>query len=251
MAQDSLTFILDQNLELPVTETPWKGFFEESRIRIEETRDLVMVDRLLADDGPDMAYVPGADFCVMLVKGQKQYRGLAIATSKFTGKPAQRTLLVVRKDDPAKSLDDLQGSAYGWMNRSCSSSYFPLAIQLQQRGKTVEEFLKGTVVGGWQARVDAVVAGTIRSTMILEDVWKMTPRNTEVAKIIGEYVPCVPAILIMRNTVDPTIVQTLQDHLLRYIPDWNTSVYGAFRPFFYADVQVFCQQLRQLPANEL
>ena len=251
MAQKSLTFVLDTNLGLPVTETPWKGLFQEADIHIEETRDMVLVDRLLANDGPDLAYVPGADFCVMLVKGNQHYRGLAIGTSKFTGKPAQRTLLVVRKDDPATSLDDLEGSDYGWMNRSCSSSYFPPAILLQQQGKKIENFLKGRIVGGWQERVDAVVAKTIRSTMILEDVWKMTPSNTEVAKIIGEYVPCVPSIVIARTDLDPAIVQTLQDHLLRYIPDWSTSVYGAFRPFLYADVQTFCHQLGALPANEL
>ena len=123
MAQKSLTFILDTNLNLPVTESPWKGLFEKSDIKIEETRDLVLVDRLLANDGPDIAYVPGADFCVMLVKGNEHYRGLAIGTSKFTGKPAQRTWLVVRKDEPANSLDDLEASSYRWMNRSCSSSF--------------------------------------------------------------------------------------------------------------------------------
>ena len=168
MTQKTLTFILDTNLNLPVQENPWKGLLEKSGIKIEETRDLVMVDRLLANGGPDIAYVPGADFCVMLVKGNAHYRGLAIATSKFTGKPAQRTLLVVRKDDPANSLDDLEGATYGWMNRSCSSSYFPPAIQLQEKGKKIEDFLKGEVVGGWQERVDAVVAKSIRSTMILK-----------------------------------------------------------------------------------
>ncbi len=250
MAQKALTFILDKNLELPITEKPWKDILSESGISTEVTTDLVRIDHLLADDGPDIAYVPGADFCVMLVKGNKHYRGLLIATSKFTGQPAQRTLLVVRKDDPAKSLDDLEGSEYGYMNRSCSSSYFPPSILLQQKGKKLEEFLKIKAVPGWQPRVDAVVAKTIRSTMILEDVWKMTPKNTDVAKVIGEYVPSPPAILIVRNDLDPKIVETLQEHLLRYIPEW-TNVYGAFRPYFFADVQTFYHQLSQLPSEEL
>ena len=87
--------------------------------------------------------------------------------------------------------------------------------------------------------------------MILEDVWKMTPKNTDVAKIIGAYVPCVPSIVIVRKDVDAKIAQVLQEHLLSYIPDWRTSVYGAFRPYFYADVQVFCHQVSQLPTDEL
>jgi phosphonate transport system substrate-binding protein len=35
----------------------------------------------------------------MLQQNNQHYRGLVIATSKFTGQPAQRTLLVVRHDD--------------------------------------------------------------------------------------------------------------------------------------------------------
>ena len=86
--------------------------------------------------------------------------------------------------------------------------------------------------------------------MILEDVWKMTPRNTEVAKIIGEYIPSPPAILVVRNKLDPKVVATLRDHLLHYVPEW-TNVYGAFRPFYFADVHTFYRLLSQLPANEL
>ncbi len=249
MAAQSLTFMLDRNLELPVTEKPWRDILSKAGIRTEATTDLVHIDHLLAGDGPDIAYVPGADFCVMMIKGNQHYRGLAIATSKFTGQPAQRTLLVVRKDDPASSIEDLEGSEYGYMNKSCSSSFFPPAIMLQQRGKKLEEFLKIKAVPGWQPRVDAVIARSIRSTMILEDVWKMTPRNTEVAKIIGEYVPSPPAILIIRKDLDPKVVATLRDHLLQYVPEW-TNVYGAFRPFFFADVQTFYHQLSQLPMND-
>ncbi len=160
------SFILDKNLELPVTEKPWAEILSEAGISTQATTYLVHIDQMLAEGGPDFAYVPGADFCVMLTKGNPHYRGLTIATSKFTGQPAQRTLLVVLQDDPANSLDDLEGSEYGYMNRSCSSSYFPPAIMLQQKGKKLEEFLKIKAVPGWQPRVDAVVAKTIRSTMI-------------------------------------------------------------------------------------
>ena len=35
------------------------------------------------------------------------------------------SVLVVRKDDPAESLMDLEGATYGYINKSCTSSYFP------------------------------------------------------------------------------------------------------------------------------
>jgi phosphonate transport system substrate-binding protein len=55
---------------------------------------------------------------------------------------------VVRKDDPANSLDDLEGATYGIINRSCSSSYFPPALMLLEKGKTIDEFLKVAIASG-------------------------------------------------------------------------------------------------------
>ena len=243
-----ITFVLDKNLDLPTDQQPWVGMLKATGIKPHATTDLLQIDQLLADNGPDIAYIPGADFCRLILKGNPHYQGLVIATSKFTGEPYQRTLLVVRKDDPANSIDDLAGSTYGYMNRSCSSSYFPPAMMLNRQGKNFERFLKIVEVPGWQNRVDEVVAKKIRSTMILEDVWKMTPSNEETCKIIGEMDHCPPGILAVNKRLDIETVGKLREQALSYIPSWQT-VYGAFRPYNYADVQSFTHYLSELPAD--
>ena len=55
-------------------------------------------------------------------------------------------------------------------------------------------------------------------TMVRDD--EVLRNNTELAKIIGEYFPCVPAILIVRKDLAPEVVHTIQEHLLSYVPDW-------------------------------
>jgi ABC-type phosphate/phosphonate transport system substrate-binding protein len=134
MAKQELAFILTKNLGFPITEEPWTSIFSAAGIKAEATTDLAKVEKKLMEGGLNIAYVPGAGFCVMLRKGNPHYRDLVIATSKFTGQAAQRTLLLVGQDDPAKGLDDLEGSEYGYLNRTCSSSFFPPAILLQQKG---------------------------------------------------------------------------------------------------------------------
>jgi phosphonate transport system substrate-binding protein len=242
------TFVLDKNLELPTDQEPWVGMLKAAGIKPHATTDLVQIDQSLADNGPDIAYIPGGDFCRLILKGNPHYQGLVIATSKFSGEPYQRTLLVVRKDDPANSIDDLAGSTYGYMNRSCSSSYFPPAVMLNRQGKNFEQFLKIVEVPGWQNRVDAVVAKKIRSTMILEDVWKMTPSNERTCKIIGEMDHCPPGILAVNKRLDIETVGKLREQALSYIPSWQT-VNGAFRAYNYADVQSFTHYLSELPAD--
>ncbi|RFU49227.1 phosphate/phosphite/phosphonate ABC transporter substrate-binding protein [Paraburkholderia sp. DHOC27] len=250
MTAQSLTFLLNRNLDFPVTHEPWTSLLARAGMNAEVTTDIPRMNQMIADGSPDMAYVPGAGFCVMMKKGNPHYRGLVIATSKFTGQPAQRTLLVVRQDDQANSFDDLEGSTYAYLNRSCSSSFFPPAIMLHERGKKLETFFDLKQVAGWQDRVDAVVAKSVRATMILEDVWKMTPQNAQTTKVIGQYDSCVPAVLVVRKDLHADIVATFKDHLLSYIPDWN-NVYGAFRPFYFADIQTFYHQLCQLPDDEV
>jgi ABC-type phosphate/phosphonate transport system substrate-binding protein len=246
MQPQNLTFLLNRNLDFPVTHEPWTSLITKAGMSAEEATDIPAMNQRIAEGEPAMAYVPGAGFCVMMRKANPHYRGLVIATSKFSGQPVQRTLLVVRQDDEAKSLDDLEGSSYGYLNRSCSSSFFPPAIMLNERGKNLDTFFKLKQVAGWQERVDAVVAKSIRATMILEDVWKMTPGNAQTTRIVCAYDHCVPAVLVVRRDLSPDIVTTFRDHLLSYIPDWN-NVYGAFRPFYFADIQAFYHQLCQLP----
>ncbi|MGF6771917.1 ABC-type phosphate/phosphonate transport system substrate-binding protein [Paraburkholderia sp. GAS199] len=250
MATQNLMFLLNRNLDFPITAEPWTSLLAKAGMDAEATTDIPRMNQLLEAGRPDMAYVPGAGFCVMMRKGNAHYRALVIATSKFSGRPAQRTLLVVRHDDPASKLDDLEGSTYGYLNRSCSSSFFPPAIMLNEKGKKLDTFFKLKQVAGWQERVDAVIAQSVRATMILDDVWKMTPANEQTTKVIGEYDACVPAVLIVRKDLNPGIIATFQDHLLSYRPDWN-NVYGAFRPFYFADIQTFFHQLCQLPDDEV
>ncbi len=243
-----LQFVLDKNLELHIYKEPWSGILKAAGIDTEVTTDLVHIDTLIKDDGPDIVYVPGADYCRSVLHGNCHYQGLVIATSKFTCEPNQRTLLVVRKDDPATNINDLQGSAYGYMNKSCSSSYFPPAIILNNMGKRLSDFFSLVEVPGWQPRVDAVAAKKIRSTMILEDVWKMTPSNGDNCKIIGQMDGCPPAILAVSKSLAPERVNKAREHLLTYSPSWET-IYGAFRPFYYADIQTFIHHLSELPSD--
>lgn len=148
MPTQGLTFLLNENLDFPATQEPWVSILSATGIEAEFTTDLSKMDHLLTVGSPALAYVAGASFCLMLRRNNPHYLGLVIATSKFTGQPAQRTLLVVRQDDPAASLDDLEGSEYAYLNRSCSSSFFPPAILLQEKGKRIDAFFKLKQVAG-------------------------------------------------------------------------------------------------------
>jgi len=244
----SLSFVLDQNLGLPISDEPWKSILTAADIVASQTADLAAIDKALADHEPDFAYIPTADFHHLLRNGDEHYRGLAIATSKFTGDPRQSSLLVVRTDDPATGIDDLAGADYGYINTSCTSSYFSPAILLTQQGKTWDRFMHFVPVPPWQAQIDAVVAGQVRATMVLNDVWSATADNAQSTKVIGRYDNCKPPVVIARKDLDKGVCGTLLDALVSWEPDWS-GIFGGLKPYYYADVLPFFHDLDQLPAR--
>jgi phosphonate transport system substrate-binding protein len=242
-----LSFVLDSNLGLPACEEPWTSTLGAVGMAAEETADLAAIDRQLAEHRPDVAYIPTADFHRMVRSGDRYYRGLAIATSKFTGVPRQTSLLVVKVDDPATGLGDLAGSDYGYINTACTSSYFSPSILLNRISKTLDTFWHSEPVPAWQGQIDAVVSGKVRATMVLEDVWKTNPANAETTKVIGQYDNCKPPVVIARENLDPGTCRTLVDALLAWQPDWS-GIYGGLKPYYYADVHPFFHDLDQLAA---
>ena len=134
MAKQELTFILNKNLGFPITEEPWTSIFSAAGIKAEATTDLAKVEQKLTEGGPNIAYVPGAGFCVMLRKGNPHYRGLVIATSKFTGQPLNVLCFWFAKTIRQGASTILKDQSTGALNRTRSSSFFPPAILLQQKG---------------------------------------------------------------------------------------------------------------------
>ncbi len=242
-------FTIDSNFGLDVGKAPWTDFLPAHGITPEATADLVHISQSVARHEPDIAYLPVADFHRLIGKGDNHYRGLAMATSKFTGLVRQRCLLVVRQDDPASSMADLHGAKFAYINKSCSSSYFPPAILLQRQGKKLSEFLDMTPVKPgptWQGLIDAVVSKEVRATMVLQDTWDFLPKNAADTKVIGEYAGGVEGVVIARHGLDDAVRQALLDALLAWTPPWGT-VYGGFKPFYYADVHAYFHDLDQLP----
>ena len=243
-----LKFLLDSNLGLTITQGPWPEFCRQNGIQTEESTDLVLIDHAMDRHEFDIGFVPIADFLRLIGRGDHHYRGLALATSKFTGQTALPSVLVVRADDPATGFADLSGANYGYINKSCSSSYFAAAVVLHQAGQRLDEFLEIVPVPAWQGQVDAVIAGQVRATMVPEDVWRTNPANATQTKVIGRYENARAAVVIVRQTLDLETTPKLLDALVAWMPHWE-AVYGAFRPYYFADVQSFFHDLMQLPGD--
>jgi phosphonate transport system substrate-binding protein len=240
-----LTFLNDENLGLYPNEKPWREVLPALGITTICTTDLPERDRSVAAHEPDIVFMPIADFHSVLASGDRHYHGFALVKSKFTGTTNLPSVLVVRKDDPATCLDDLSGARFGYINKSCTSSYFSPAILLQHSRQSMSEFFDLQPTPPWQGQIDAVISGQVRVTMVPEDVWKTTPSNEETTKIIGRYDAATGALIVVRDGIDETVLAALLDALLAWKPKPD-AVYGGFKPFRTEDVAEFFQDLDAL-----
>ena len=243
------SFLVDANLGLPTDEQPWIAIFQNAGIVTTSTIDLAELDASVARHEPDIAFTPSPAFHRLLAGGDRYYHGLVIVTSKFTGRTNLPSVLVVRPDDPAGGIDDLQGASYGYINRSCSSSYFAPAILLQKHGKEpLDEYFDIQPTKPWQAQIDAVKSNAVRATMVPEDVWRSTPANAAQTKIIDRYENPTGAVIIVRDGIDEAVLGPLLDALLKWKPKPD-ALYGPFKPYTYADVAEYFCDLESLPAG--
>lgn len=240
------TLLVDANLGLPTGEQPWIDILRDAGIVTTSTIDMDALDASLARHEPDIAFTPSPGFHHLLAGGDRYYHGFVIVTSKFTGRTNLPSVLVVRHDDPAESIDDLQGAMYGYINKSCSSSYFSAAILLRKHGRgPLDEYFDIHPTKPWQAQIEAVTSNTVRATMVPEDVWRTTPANAADTKIIDRYDNATGAMIIVRGGIDEAVLTTLLDALLEWKPKPG-ALYGPFKAYQDADVAEYFHDLEKL-----
>lgn len=240
-----LSFLIDGNLGLNPDQPPWTEALPALGIEARSTTDLAELDRRVADHEPDVVFMPIADFHAVLASGDRHYRGLVMVTSKVSGTTNLPCVLVVAKDDPATRLEDLDGSTFALINRSCSSSYFAPAILVQRLGHRVDEYFDLCETAPWQGQIDAVISGQVRATMVPEDVWTSAPSNAEATKVIARYTDATGAVVVARADLDQCATGPLLDALLGWSPAPN-AVFGGFKPFADSDVVGFFHDLDKL-----
>ncbi|KAF3013085.1 hypothetical protein E8E14_011326 [Neopestalotiopsis sp. 37M] len=243
------TFLIDSNLPIDTKDEKVAKVLYDFHVTCQESTDLPLIGQEIRAHKPDVAYIPSADWHRSLRAGDHYYRGLVIPTSKFTGKTDLPSVLVVRRDDPATKLEGLRGARYGYINKSCTSSYFPPIVMLHRKGLVrADEFLNMRPVKAWQGQIDAVVDGEVRATMVPEDIWRSEPANAETTKIIDRFEEGKPGIVVARHDLDPEFRVALTDVLAAWVPP-PSSIYGRFKSFQQDDVASLFGELDQLPTG--
>lgn len=132
---------------------------------------------LAADDAVDVWWMCGLLTTVLL--DSKRLDGTVVAAPVFAGQrePAYHSVLVVRADDPAASLDALGGRRLVINETASWSGYHALRVHLDRRGFDGRSFIEVYPSGSHAASIDAVRHGDGDVAAIDHTIWEYAQRN--------------------------------------------------------------------------
>jgi len=107
----------------------------------------------------------------------------------WRGRPLYQSYLIVREDDEAAALEDLQGDVHAFSDPDSNSGYLVTASDLARMGETPERFFSRSIFTyGHRNVVRAVAGGLTRSGSVDGYVWEtlasVEPSLTERTRVV-------------------------------------------------------------------
>lgn len=153
-------------------------------VEMEQRRTYKEVTEMLLDGALDAAWLCGFPYL------QHKDALEVVAVPVWRGRPLYQSYLIVSADDPAASLDDLEGDIHAFSDPDSNSGYLVTASDLARKGRRPEEFFRRTVFTyGHRNVVRAVSSGLVRSGSVDGYVWEVLdsrePGMTRRTKVIA------------------------------------------------------------------
>lgn len=166
--------------------TPKEGYVYYNRLKEYLARELRMpaalvdrndyaeMNRLLADGGVDIAFVCAGPY----VEGHEQFGLQLLAMPLVKGKPVYHSYIIVPKESPAKSLDDLKGKRFAFTDPKSNSGKLVPTYLLARRNTTPEAFFgKISYTYGHDKSIEAVAEKLVDGAAVDSLIWEYLNRT--------------------------------------------------------------------------
>ncbi|MBA3792926.1 MAG: PhnD/SsuA/transferrin family substrate-binding protein [Rubrobacter sp.] len=134
------------------------------------------------------------------------------------GEPVYFSELVVRREDPARSLLDLRGRSWAYNDPCSLSGYYNLLKKLAELGEDVGFFSRTYCSGSHLRSMEMVVRGEVDAAIIDSNVLRIKLRSTpdlrERLRVIETWGPFPIQPVVLRSNLHPNLVEGLRAALL-------------------------------------
>lgn len=153
------------------------------------------------------------------VDGKKDFGLELLVAPRAYGKLAYHAYIIVPKDSPAKSLDDLKGKRFAFTDPQSNSGKLVPEYMLKRKGQTPERFFGKVVYSGTHDKsISAVSQGLVDGASVDSLIWEYAnrtrPELTAKTRIVQKSEPYAIPPFVVRPGVAPEIKQKLKTIML-------------------------------------
>lgn len=183
-------------------------------IELVQRRTYQEISGALLDGSVDAAWTCGYPY--LQHRDELSLLGVAV----WKGRPLYQSYLIVAREDPAATLDALQGSIHAFSDPDSNSGFLVTASDLARRGETPERFFSRTIFTyGHRNVVRSVAGGLARSGSVDGYVWEALsaaePELTERTRVVArsEWLG-FPPFVARKDRVEEPLVAACRTALL-------------------------------------
>lgn len=127
---------------------------------------------------------------------------------RFERGDTYRAVVIVKKDDPATQVADLEGSSFAWVDPNSLTGYFAFRVVLRAQGHDPDSFFgRATFTHGHDRSIRAVQGAVVRAAAVDEEILGL--EDTADLKVLWTSSPFPsPPVLVDRS--QPDLVEVLE-----------------------------------------
>ena len=224
----------------------------ETEINFLVASDYKQVVKWLVDGKIDMAYVAGVSYLEAL-EGGAEIEPLVAPINKYTGRPWYRAAIVVRVNSNIKTLHQLKGKRFAFVNKSSTSGYLMPFSALNKGGINPEQEFKKVIYSGTHAQTlealknDDVDAAATNIPYYLKQQ-KMGQLRPEEFRVIWESPPIPPSLIVVSKKLPADSIKKLKVSLLN-TPEGIEDIFGRQSAGYTTIIDADYTSIRQLRAK--
>lgn len=180
------------------------------------SRDYLGVVKAMNSGFVDLAYVGALPY----VLAHLESGAIPIAGFVFGGRRFYRSVIITHEDSGITSLEDLRGSAFGFVDVGSTSGYlYPLALLLAEHINPERDFDSITFTGGHDSLVQAILDRDLDAGATRESSFSGAGMSSVVVLATSE--PIVNPCIAVSPSVDPELVAAIAAalHAMHNDPD--------------------------------
>ncbi|ANF96420.1 phosphate/phosphite/phosphonate ABC transporter substrate-binding protein [Paenibacillus bovis] len=184
-------------------------------VKVTVSPDYNTIVEAMASKQIDVGFLPPNAY--VLAHDNRKAADLLLQAQRYgvndeTGQPTTdkvnfyKSMIIVKKDSPIKSLADLKGKKIGWQDVTSSAGYVFPAAELKAAGVDPDTDVQGVTIKGHDAAVMALLNGQVDAVAVFQDarnnVKKDVPDVFEQTRVLHFTAPIPNDTISVRSDMD-------------------------------------------------